>query len=183
MSTTIYDIPVNAIDGTPATLRPFAGKVLLVVNVASKCGLTPQYEGLEALYEDKRERGLEVLAFPANNFKGQEPGSDAEIEAFCTAMFGVKFPLFSKISVVGEDQHPLYGALTRAQPNATGDGPFRERLKGYGIQPNPAPDVLWNFEKFLVSRDGEVVARFAPNIGADDPELVAAIDAELAKTA
>ncbi|WP_028228790.1 glutathione peroxidase [Paraburkholderia ferrariae] len=183
MSTAIYDIPVNAIDGTPATLRRFEGKVLLVVNVASKCGLTPQYEGLESLYEDKRERGFEVLAFPANNFKGQEPGSDVEIEEFCTANYGVKFPLFSKISVVGEDQHPLYHTLTHAQPQATGDGPFRERLKGYGIAPNPAPDVLWNFEKFLVNREGKVVARFAPNVAADDPALVAAIEAELAKAA
>ncbi|MXN79329.1 glutathione peroxidase [Burkholderia sp. 4701] len=183
MSSTLYDIPVNAIDGSPTTLRAFKGKVLLVVNVASKCGLTPQYEGLEALYEDKRERGLEVLGFPANDFKGQEPGTDAEIQAFCTGTFGVKFPLFSKISVVGDDQHPLYRALTQAQPQAAGDGPFRERLKGYGIEPNPAPDVLWNFEKFLVSRDGEVVARFAPNTGSDDPALVAAIDAELAKGA
>lgn len=183
MSSTLYDIPVNAIDGSPTTLRAFEGKVLLVVNVASKCGLTPQYEGLEALYEDKRERGLEVLGFPANNFKGQEPGTDAEIQAFCTGTFGVKFPLFSKISVVGDDQHPLYRTLTQAQPQATGDGPFRERLKGYGIEPNPAPDVLWNFEKFLVSRDGEVVARFAPNTGSDDPALVAAIDVELAKGA
>ncbi|KVZ11881.1 glutathione peroxidase [Burkholderia stagnalis] len=183
MSSTLYDIPVNAIDGSPTSLRAFKGKVLLVVNVASKCGLTPQYEGLEALYEDKRERGLEVLGFPANNFKGQEPGTDAEIQAFCTGTFGVKFPLFSKISVVGGDQHPLYRTLTQAQPQATGDGPFRERLKGYGIEPNPAPDVLWNFEKFLVSRDGEVVARFAPNTASDDPALVAAIDAELAKGA
>ncbi|KVP43144.1 glutathione peroxidase [Burkholderia ubonensis] len=180
MTSSLYDIPVNAIDGTPTTLRPFAGKVLLVVNVASKCGLTQQYEGLEALYEDKRARGLEVLAFPANNFKGQEPGTNDEIQAFCSATFGVKFPLFAKISVVGDDQHPLYRALTRAQPQAADDGPFRERLKGYGIEPNPAPDVLWNFEKFLVSRDGKVVARFAPNVGADDPALVAAIDAELA---
>ncbi len=178
---TIYDIPVNAIDGAQTTLRPYAGKVLLVVNVASKCGLTPQYEGLEALYEGKRAEGLEVLAFPANNFKGQEPGTDAEIQAFCTGTFGVKFPLFSKISVVGDDQHPLYRSLTQAQPQATGDGPFRARLEGYGIAPNAAPDVLWNFEKFLVSRAGEVVARFAPDTAADDPKLVAAIDAELAK--
>jgi glutathione peroxidase len=181
MSTTLYDIPVNAIDGSATTLRSFEGKVLLVVNVASKCGLTPQYEGLEALYESRHERGLEVLAFPANNFKGQEPGTDEEIQAFCSASYGVKFPLFSKISVVGDDQHPLYGALTQAQPQATGDGPFRDRLKGYGIEPNAAPDVLWNFEKFLVNREGKVVARFAPNVEADDAALVAAIDAELAK--
>ncbi|OXJ08552.1 glutathione peroxidase [Burkholderia sp. AU6039] len=180
---TIYDIPVNAIDGAQTTLRSYEGKVLLVVNVASKCGLTPQYEGLEALYEGKRAEGLEVLAFPANNFKGQEPGTDAEIQSFCTGTFGVKFPLFSKISVIGDDKHPLYRSLTQAQPQAAGDGPFRAHLEGYGIQPNPAPEVLWNFEKFLVSRTGEVVARFSPDTTADDPKLVAAIDAELAKAA
>ncbi|MCA8094861.1 glutathione peroxidase [Burkholderia anthina] len=181
MSQSLYDIPVNSIEGSALTLRPFEGKVLLIVNVASKCGLTPQYSGLEALYEQKQASGFEVLGFPANNFKGQEPGTDDEIQAFCSTTFGVTFPLFSKISVVGEDQHPLYGALTRAQPLAIGDGPFRERLEGHGIEPNAAPEVLWNFEKFLVGRDGEVVARFAPNVGADDPALLAAIDAELAK--
>jgi glutathione peroxidase len=181
MSQALYDVPVTSIEGTPQTLKPFQGKVLLVVNVASKCGLTPQYEGLEKLYEDKRGDGLEVLGFPANNFKGQEPGSDAEIQTFCTSTYDVKFPLFSKISVVGADQHPLYRTLTSTQPNATGEGPFRERLKGYGIEPNAAPDVLWNFEKFLVSRDGRAVGRFSPDVTADDPRLVAAIEAELAR--
>ncbi len=180
MTTTLYDIPVNAINGSSTALRPFEGKVLLIVNVASKCGLTPQYGGLQALYEGKRERGLEVLAFPANNFKGQEPGIDDEIQAFCIGSYGVTFPLFSKISVVGEDQHPLYQVLTEAQPQAIGDGPFRDRLKGHGIEPNAAPDVLWNFEKFLVSREGKVVARFSPNVETNDEALVAAIDAELA---
>ena len=183
MSEAIYDIPVKSIDGTELTLDQFKGRALLVVNVASKCGLTPQYEGLEKLYEQKRDAGLEVLAFPANNFKGQEPGSDDEIKQFCSTTYDVTFPLFSKISVVGEDQHPLYGALTAAQPDASGDGPFRERLKGYGIAPNPAPDVLWNFEKFLVSRDGRVIGRFAPDITADDPRLIEAIDAELTRGA
>ena len=183
MSQTIYDIPVKSIDGAALTLEPFKGKVLLVVNVASKCGLTPQYEGLEKLYEDKRTEGLEVLAFPANNFKGQEPGSDAEINNFCSINYDVHFPLFSKISVLGEDQHPLYAQLTAAQPAAIGDGPFRERLKGYGVNPENPVDVLWNFEKFLLSRKGEVVARFAPDVAADDPRLVSVIDAELAKRA
>ncbi|QTO24148.1 glutathione peroxidase [Burkholderia seminalis] len=183
MSQSLYDIPINAIDGTATTLRPFEGNVLLIVNVASKCGLTPQYEGLEALYEQKQANGFTVLAFPANDFKAQEPGSNEEIQEFCKATFGVTFPLFAKMSVVGEHQHPLYRALTDAQPRASGDGPFRERLKGYGIEPNPEPAVLWNFEKFLVSRTGEVVARFAPNVGVDDASLVAAIDAELAKRA
>ncbi|WP_133646543.1 glutathione peroxidase [Paraburkholderia flava] len=180
MSDAIYDIPVRSIDGADLTLGQFKGKALLVVNVASKCGLTPQYEGLEALYEQKRAAGLEVLAFPANDFKGQEPGSDEEIKDFCSTTYDVTFPMFSKISVVGEQQHPLYRALTAAQPATSGEGPFRERLKGYGIAPNPAPDVLWNFEKFLVSRDGRVVGRFAPDVTADDPRLLEAIDAQLA---
>ncbi|MGH8783086.1 glutathione peroxidase [Paraburkholderia sp.] len=180
MTDAIYDIPVRSIDGADLTLGQFKGKALLVVNVASKCGLTPQYEGLEALYEQKRAAGLEVLAFPANDFKGQEPGSDEEIKDFCSTKYDVTFPLFSKITVVGEQQHPLYRALTAAQPAASGDGPFRERLKGYGIAPNPVPDVLWNFEKFLVSRDGRVVGRFAPDVTADDPRLLEAIDAQLA---
>lgn len=181
MTQALYDVPVTSIEGAPQTLKQFQGKVLLVVNVASKCGLTPQYEGLEKLYEDKRGDGLEVLGFPANNFKGQEPGSDEEIQTFCTSTYDVKFPLFSKISVVGADQHPLYHTLTATQPDATGEGPFRERLKGYGIEPNAVPDVLWNFEKFLVSRDGRVVGRFSPDVTADDPRLVAAIEAELAR--
>lgn len=183
MTQTVYDIPVKSIDGEAKTLADYQGKVLLVVNVASKCGLTPQYEGLEKLYEDRQGKGLQVLGFPANNFKGQEPGSDDEIKSFCSLTYDVSFPLFSKISVVGEDQHPLYTALTHAQPKATGDGPFRERLKGYGMTPNAEPDVLWNFEKFLVSAKGEVVGRFAPDVTADDPRLVQAIDAELAKAA
>ena len=183
MSQAIYDIPVNSIEGTPLTLGQFKGKVLLVVNVASKCGLTPQYEGLEKLYEEKQASGLEILGFPANNFKGQEPGTDEEIQSFCSTTYDVKFPLFSKISVVGADQHPLYQALTTTRPQATGDGPFRDRLKGYGMEPNAAPDVLWNFEKFLIGRDGKVVNRFSPDTTADNPELRAAIDAELAKAA
>lgn len=179
MSQTIYDIPVTSIDGAALTLESFKGKVLLIVNVASKCGLTPQYEALEKLYEDKRAEGLEVLGFPANNFKGQEPGSDAEIKEFCSLTYDVKFPMFSKVSVVGADQHPLYQTLTSTQPDATGDGPFRERLKGYGIEPNPAPDVLWNFEKFVVGKDGRIVGRFSPDVTADDPRLLEAIQTAL----
>ena len=180
MTPSLHDIPVNRIDGAPSSLGAYAGKVLLVVNVASKCGLTPQYAGLEKLYEDKRAQGLEVLGFPANDFGSQEPGTDAEISDFCSLTYDVKFPMFSKISVLGAGQHPLYAALTAAQPSATGDGPFRERLKGYGISPANPVDVLWNFEKFLVGRDGKVIARFAPDITADDPRLVAAIDDALA---
>lgn len=156
--------------------------MLLVVNVASKCGLTPQYAGLESLYQKKRAEGFEVLGFPANNFMAQEPGSDAEIAAFCSTNDDVHFSLFSKISVAGSDKHPLYAELTAAIPVAAGDGPFRERLKGYGIDTHP-PDVMWNFEKFLLNRKGEVVGRFAPDVTADDPRLTAAIDTELAKRA
>ncbi len=179
----LQDIPLKRIDGAADTLGAHKGKVLLVVNVASKCGLTPQYAGLEKLYEDKRSAGLEVLGFPANNFREQEPGTDAEIAEFCQSTYDVKFPLFSKLSVVGVDQHPLYAALTKAQPAATGEGPMRTRLEGFKIATNPAPDVLWNFEKFVVGRNGQVVARFAPDVTADDPRLVAVLDAELAKPA
>lgn len=181
MAAALHDIPLKAIDGQDSSLADYKGKVLLVVNVASKCGLTPQYSGLESLYQEKRAKGLEVLGFPANNFKGQEPGSDSEIASFCSTSYDVHFPLFSKISVLGEDQHPLYKVLTEKQPVATGDGPMREKLKGYGVNPENPTDVLWNFEKFLISREGEVVGRFAPDITAEDPRLVAAIDAELAK--
>jgi len=177
----VYDIPVKRITGEPATLGDYRGNVLLVVNVASKCGLTPQYEGLEKLFQAKHAQGLQVLGFPANNFKGQEPGSDAEIQSFCTLTYDVHFPLFSKISVKGADRHPLYDALTQAQPRAIGEGPFRERLKGFGVDGGTPDEVLWNFEKFLVNRQGEVVARFAPDVTANDPRLLAAVDAELSK--
>lgn len=177
----IYDIPLRQIDGTPTTLAPFRGEVLLIVNVASKCGLTPQYEGLEKLYQQKKAQGLQVLGFPANNFAGQEPGTDAEISGFCSLNYDVHFPLFSKLSVKGEDRHPLYAELTAAQPQAIGDGPLRERLAGMGIADGQPGDVLWNFEKFLVNRDGRVVARFAPDRTAEDPALLAAIDGQLAR--
>ena len=177
----IYDIPLQSINGEQTTLAPYKGKVLLVVNVASKCGLTPQYEGLERLYENRRAEGLEVLGFPANNFKEQEPGSDAEIQEFCSLTYNVQFPLFSKISVAGPDRHPLYSELTEALPRATGEGPMRDRLAGFGIQTNAEPEVLWNFEKFVVSRDGKVVARFAPDVAPEDPRIQEVIDAELAK--
>jgi glutathione peroxidase len=159
MTTSIYDIPLHKISGDEASLAEFKGKVLLVVNVASKCGLTPQYEGLESLYEQYKGQGLVVAGFPANNFKSQEPGSNEEIQTFCTANFGVKFPMFSKINVVGADKHPLYATLIAAQPKAISlsEVPFAQKLHGYGIEANPAPEILWNFEKFLVSRSGEIV--------------------------
>jgi glutathione peroxidase len=178
----LQQIPVSTIDGKEATLGDYAGSVLLVVNVASKCGLTPQYEQLEALYEQRRDQGFAVLGFPANNFGAQEPGTDAEIAEFCESNYSVEFPMFSKISVVGEDRHPLYSALTAAVPEAEGDpDAFRERLRGFGMTPNENPDVLWNFEKFLVGKDGSVARRFAPTMTPDDPAIAAAIDEELAK--
>ncbi|MFT4196635.1 MAG: glutathione peroxidase [Pseudoxanthomonas sp.] len=180
MSTPLQSIPLKTIDGGDASLDDYAGKVLLVVNVASKCGLTPQYEGLEKLYRDKQDAGLAVLGFPANDFKQQEPGSDAEIAQFCSSNYDVTFPLFSKIEVTGPATHPLYQALIAAQPERIGEGPHRARLEGFGIVPNPPPGVLWNFEKFLVGRDGSVLARFAPDVPADDPRLLAAVDAALA---
>jgi glutathione peroxidase len=178
----LQEIPLTTITGQETSLTEFGGDVLLVVNVASKCGLTPQYEALEALYRDKREAGFAVLGFPANDFRQQEPGTDDEIVEFCKATYAIDFPMFSKISVVGDDQHPLYAELTGAIPRAEGDpDAFRERLRGFDIDANDDPDVLWNFEKFLIARDGSVVRRFAPSMAPDDPVIVAAIDAELAK--
>jgi glutathione peroxidase len=176
----IYDIPVKSIDGAPASLRDYAGKVLLVVNVASKCGLTPQYEGLEKLYKARKDDGLMVLGFPANNFRGQEPGTDEEIASFCSTTYDVDFPLFSKIDVVGPEQHPLYAALTAAQPKAERDDGMRKRLEGFGIQTGGPGEVLWNFEKFVVGRDGQVVGRFSPDVAPDDAGLNAALDKALA---
>ena len=181
MSNSVYGIPVNTITGQSIDLNQYAGKVLLVVNTASKCGLTPQYEGLEKLYQQQKQQGLEILGFPANNFNGQEPGSDDEISSFCSLNYDVSFPLFSKISVSGNDQNPLYTRLIEAQPQTTGDGPMRDKLKSFGIEHSNAPDVLWNFEKFLINKKGEVVGRFAPDITADDARIVDAIEAELAK--
>ncbi|AWH23333.1 MULTISPECIES: glutathione peroxidase [Stenotrophomonas] len=180
MSTPIQDISLTTIDGQPSSLADYNGKVLLLVNVASKCGLTKQYEGLQALYADKQAQGLEVLGFPANNFLGQEPGSEAEIQQFCQLTYNVSFPMFAKISVAGEDIHPLYQQLTAAQPQAIGEGPLRELLTGKDIPTLPAPAVLWNFEKFLIGRDGQVIARFAPDVAADDARLREAVEAALA---
>jgi len=179
--TTIQDIPLTTIDGQATTLEAYKGDVLLIVNVASQCGLTPQYEALERVYEQHREKGFAILGFPANNFGAQEPGTDAEIAEFCTTKFSVAFPMFSKISVVGDDQHPLYKELTHAVPRAEGEpDSFRERLRGFGMTPNEDPDVLWNFEKFLVGRDGAVITRFAPTVAPDDPLVLGAIQAALA---
>jgi glutathione peroxidase len=185
MSTSIYEIPVETISGQPTSLAAYRGKVLLVVNVASKCGLTPQYDALEKVYARFKESGLVVLGFPANDFGGQEPGSNEEIATFCTATFGVDFPMFSKIAVTGAAVHPLYRELIAAKPAADGttrEG-FREKLAGFlgkrGETPNPEPGILWNFEKFLVDRQGNVVGRFSPEIVPDDPAIIAAIEAAL----
>jgi glutathione peroxidase len=183
MSNEIMEIPVKRIDGGEAALSDWAGEVLLVVNVASKCGLTPQYEGLEALYRAEQGKGFEVLGFPANNFMGQEPGTEAEIADFCAVTYDVTFPMFAKISVAGEDKHPLYAALTAGAPTATGDGPMREKLAGYGIPAGAPGEVVWNFEKFLIGRDGRIAERFAPDVTPDDPRLAAAVAREIARTA
>lgn len=183
MSESIYEIPVPTITGEPSSLAAFQGRVLLVVNVASKCGLTPQYEALEKVYERYRDQGLVIAGFPANDFKSQEPGTNEEIQTFCTTNYGVTFPLFTKITVTGPGKHPLYQALIAAQPKAVSvsDVPFREKLKGYGIDTLPEPELLWNFEKFLVSRKGEIVRRFSPDTAPDNPALISAMEEELAK--
>jgi glutathione peroxidase len=182
MASSLYTIPLKKIDGAPATLGDYAGKVLLVVNVASKCGLTKQYEGLEKLYREKKDDGLVVLGFPANQFAGQEPGGNAEIAEFCTATFGVQFPMFEKIVVKGEGIHPLYAALTGALPDAveTPDGALKQKLIDKGYYDSKPGEIMWNFEKFLIGRDGAVLARFAPDIAPDAPQLQDAIEKALA---
>lgn len=182
MSKQLTQIPFTRMDGSDATLADYEGSVVLIVNVASACGLTPQYEGLEKLYEQKRDQGLVVIGFPANNFGAQEPGSNEEIVEFCTGKFGVQFPMAQKISVKDADIHPLYQALIAAQPKATPnpDGDLKEKLISYGLGPKNDTDVMWNFEKFLVNRKGEVVGRFAPDITPGDPRITAAIEAALA---
>jgi glutathione peroxidase len=179
--TSIYDIPVKTIQGQDTTLNVYQGKVLLIVNVASKCGLTPQYEGLQKLYAAKENKDLEILGFPSNDFLAQEPDPEAKIQEFCSTTYQIDFPLFAKIPVVGENKHPLYAALTQAIPERIGEGPWWQDLVEYGLTPNNPPEILWNFEKFLVNKQGEVVARFAPDITADDPRIVKAIEIELAK--
>jgi len=182
MATAIQDVPLKTIKGEDAKLGDYAGKVLLLVNVASKCGLTPQYEALEKLYKDYKDKGVVVMGFPANNFGAQEPGTESEIQDFCTTNYGVDFPMFSKISVKGDDQHPLYQKLTSERPTKTfKDDVFVERMKGYGIVAEKEEDVLWNFEKFLIGKDGKVADRFSPDITPDDPIITKAIEAELAK--
>lgn len=186
MSSELQSIPFQRADGSQTTLAEYAGKVILLVNVASKCGLTPQYDGLQALYARYRDRGLVIAGFPSNDFLRQEPGTDAEIQQFCRLNYGVEFPVYAKIAVRGTAKHPLYGYLTRAQTDAQGPGGLkgavaaaknviRERRNGARLD----GEITWNFEKFLVDRAGEVTARFAPDVKPDDPRLVAALEAEL----
>jgi glutathione peroxidase len=182
MTDKIDDISLKTIEGKATSLGKWQGKVRLVVNVASACGLTPQYAGLQQLQEKYGARGFTVLGFPANDFGAQEPGSNDEIAEFCSTKYKVTFPMFEKISVLGEALHPLYGALIAAAPKATAkSGDFRARLAGYGIKPKAESDILWNFEKFLITRNGKVTARFAPDIEPGDELITKAIEAELAK--
>ena len=183
MANEIYEIPVKTIDGAETDLSAYKDKVLLIVNVASKCGLTPQYEGLEKLYEAYRDKGFEVLGFPSNDFMGQEPLSETEIKDFCDTNYNVEFPLFSKISVNGDARHPLYENLIEAKPEtdvSNGDGWLNGLLK-YGHKHLHETDVLWNFEKFLVGKNGAVVARIAPDVKPDDARLTEKLETELAK--
>jgi glutathione peroxidase len=184
MATPIEQIPLKSIDGHDSTLGAFTGKVRLVVNVASRCGLTPQYAALEALYQKYREHGFEVLGFPANEFGSQEPGTEAEIQAFCSSTYQVSFPMFSKIVVKGAGQHPLYATLTadRPQARALPGSDFRQKLIGYGIDPGGPSEILWNFEKFLIDRQGNVVDRFAPDVVPDAEIVVSAIERELGRS-
>lgn len=162
----ILDFTMKSIDDADVPLSTYRGKVLLLVNVASQCGNTPQYAGLQKLYDTYRARGFEVLGFPANDFLKQEPGTNAEIKEFCSTKYRVSFPMFSKISVKGDDQHPLYRFLTSEATN-----------------PKFSGSVKWNFQKYLVSRDGEVIAKFAPGTDPLSPEIISAIEAALTKKA
>jgi glutathione peroxidase len=176
----LYDIPVNRITGEGTSLAEYRGKALLIVNTASKCGLTPQYDALEKLYARYKADGLEILGFPANDFGAQEPGSNEEIATFCKGSFGVSFPMFQKIVVTGPETHPLYQELIAEKPEATAKDPgaFRQKLANYA-PPNPAPGILWNFEKFVIDRHGRVVERFSPETLPDDPMVLAAIETAL----
>jgi glutathione peroxidase len=162
-ASSVHEFTLNALNGTPTPLASYKGKVMLIVNVASQCGYTYQYEGLQALYLKYKDKGLVVAGFPANNFGGQEPGSDAEIGAFCKSKFGVTFPMFSKISVAGNDKVPLYQFLTDKAAN-----------------PKTGGEIPWNFTKYLVDRNGKVLARFDAPVEPESKELTSAIEAALA---
>ena len=158
----LYDIPIHTLKGDDTSLGDYKGKTLLLVNVASKCGLTPQYEGLERLQKDYADRGFSVIGFPCNQFMGQEPGTSEEIAEFCSATYGVTFPLMEKIDVNGDDRNPIYAELTQKE-DAEGN----------------AGDITWNFEKFLLSPQGDVVARYRPQVEPEDPTIIADIEAQL----
>jgi glutathione peroxidase len=161
---TVYNFTLKSIDGQPISLESYHGKVLLLVNVASKCGFTPQYAGLEALYEKYKDRGLVIVGIPANNFAGQEPGTNEEIKTFCSRKYNVSFPMMSKVSVLGDDKTPLYVFLTDKNAN-----------------PKIGGDIKWNFTKFLFDRKGQPVARFEPATKPDSPEVISAIESALAQ--
>ncbi len=183
MANEIYEIPVKTIDGQETNLGEYKGKTLLIVNVASKCGLTPQYTGLEKLYEDYRAKGFEVLGFPSNDFMGQEPGTEEEIKEFCESNYNVKFPLFSKVHINGDERHELYHHLIENHPQTeiNNGGQMLENLIKFGHKHLNETDVLWNFEKFLIDKNGEIVARFAPDVTPDDARLTAKVEEELEK--
>lgn len=158
----VYDFTLKDIDGNDVELNKYRGSVVMMVNTASRCGYTPQYEGLQKIYEKYKDKGFVVLGFPANNFMGQEPGTEKEIKEFCTLKFNVSFPMFSKISVTGSDQHPLYGFLTNKKTN-----------------PEFGGDISWNFNKFLIGRDGKVVGRFGSKDKPEDAAVTSAIEQHL----
>lgn len=161
-ASSVYDFTMKDIDGNDVKLDAFKGRLIMIVNTASKCGYTPQYEGLEAIYKKYKDRGFVILGFPANNFMGQEPGTEKEIKEFCTLKYNVTFPMFSKISVTGRDQHPLYGFLTNKATN-----------------PEFGGEISWNFNKFLIGKDGKVVGRFATAVNPEDASVVEAIENQL----
>jgi len=177
----IYSIDVMDIRGHAQTLEKYKGSVLLVVNVASKCGLTKQYKELQEIYDQYKKMGLVVLGFPSNDFRGQEPGTNEEILEFCSLKYDVTFPLFGKIVVGGQHQHPLYRYLTStcptAQKNETSD--FEARLAEFGHKKESPHDILWNFEKFVIGRDGKIVGRFTPDTTPDDKLIVSTIESAL----
>lgn len=183
MNAPLYAIPLKTLSGQATDLGQYQGQVLLIVNVASKCGLTPQYAGLEKLFETYRDRGLLVLGFPCNDFAGQEPGGAEEIAAFCSSNYGVAFPMFEKSTINSAPRHPLYAHLIAARPEISfpAGSDFVEKLGEYNMLPQQPDDVLWNFEKFLIGRDGTVLQRFSPDTPPDDTALVAAIEAALAQ--
>ena len=161
-ASSVYDFTMKDIDGSDVKLDKYKGSVVMIVNTASRCGYTPQYEGLQKIYDQYKDRGFVVIGFPANNFMGQEPGTEKEIKEFCTLKYNVTFPMFSKISVTGTDQHPLYGFLTNKKTN-----------------PEFGGDISWNFNKFLIGRDGKVIGRWGSKEKPEDPAVTAAIEKQI----